>query len=156
EFQPKELLFHFSHYDIAFAFAGYCLTRKFDTILRDQKSGEAQDLTALRNRPRSMKDEALMVKKTPERRTYPMRLELAGYYADDAADFLRRYRGTFYSQEVDYQSIKSRRAKTYVDLRMALEALLKAALCLRSPYSLAGKPLVTKIRRYSHDIDQLG
>ena len=60
-----------------------------------------------------------------------MRLELAGNYADDAADFFHRYRVTFYSEEVDYQGIKSRRAKAYVDLRMALEALLKATLCLR-------------------------
>jgi len=43
----------------------------------------------------------------------------------------------------------------YVDLRMALEALLKATLCLRSPYSLAGKPLVKAIRAYSHDIEKL-
>jgi hypothetical protein len=38
---------------------------------------------------------------------------------------------------------------------MALEALLKATLCLRVPYSLAGKPLVSKIRSYSHNIDRL-
>jgi len=84
-----------------------------------------------------------------------MRVELAGYYANDAADFLRRYRVTFYSEEVDFQGVKSRRAKAYVDLRMALEALLKATLCLRAPYALAGKPLVSKIRGYSHDIDRL-
>jgi hypothetical protein len=43
-----------------------------------------------------------MVKKTPEARTYPMRLELAGFYSEDAADFLRRYRVTFYSGEIDF------------------------------------------------------
>jgi len=84
-----------------------------------------------------------------------MRLELAGNYSDDAADFYHRYRVTFYSEEVDYQGIKSRRAKAYVDLRMALEALLKATICLRSPYSLAGKSLVKTIRAYSHDIEKL-
>jgi len=38
---------------------------------------------------------------------------------------------------------------------MALEALLKAMLCLRLPYALAGKPLVSMIRGYNHDIDRL-
>jgi hypothetical protein len=84
-----------------------------------------------------------------------MRLELASNYSDDAADFYHRYRVTFYSTEVDYQGIKSRRTKAYVDLRMALEALLKATICLRSPYTLAGKPLVKAIRAYSHDIEKL-
>jgi hypothetical protein len=102
-----------------------------------------------------MKDELLMLKNFPEMRTYPMRLELAGYYSDDAVDFFHRYQVTFYSEEFDFQSIKSRRSKAYVDLRMSLEALLKAALCLRAPYSLAGKPLVSKMRAYSHDIGRL-
>lgn len=156
EVQPGELQFHFEALDIACAFARFCLKKGFDTSLRDKrKSGVVESLDAPRSELRQPRDDALMMKTFPETRTFPMRLELAGNYADDAADFFHRYRVTFYSQEVDYQGIKSRRAKAYVDLRMALEALLKAAVCLRSPYSLAGKPLVLKIRRYSHDIDQL-
>jgi hypothetical protein len=105
--------------------------------------------------PGPAKDESFFLKKTPESRTYPMRLELAGFYSEDAADFLRRYRFTFYSDEVDFQGVKSRRAKAYVDLRMALESMLKATVCLRSPYGLAGKSLVSKIRGYFHHIDWL-
>jgi hypothetical protein len=156
EVQPGELQFHFVEFEIARTFARFCLRKRFDIVFRDKrKVGELENMDALRKGLTQMRDEALMVKKTPEMRTFPMRLELAGNYADDAADFFHRYRVTFYSEEVDYQGIKSRRAKAYVDLRMALEALLKATLCLRSSYTLAGKPLVTKIRRYSHDIDQL-
>ncbi|MBR0751586.1 hypothetical protein JQ604_05285 [Bradyrhizobium jicamae] len=156
EVQPGELQFHFSESDPARAFARFCLKKGLDISLRDKrKSGELEDLDALRGEIKQPRDAALMMKGFPEKRTFPMRLELAGNYADDAVDFLHRYRVTFYSQEVDYQGIKSRRAKAYVDLRMALEALLKAILCLRSPYSLAGKPLVDSIRRYSHDIDRL-
>jgi hypothetical protein len=156
EVQPGELQFHFAAFDVARSLAKLCLRKGFDITFRDKrKPGEVENLDILRAEIRQPRDGALMMKTFPEKRTFPMRLELAGNYADDAADFFHRYRVTFYSQEVDYQGIKSRRAKAYVDLRMALEALLKATLCLRSPYSLAGKPLVTKIRRYSHDIDQL-
>jgi len=156
EVQPGELQFHFAESDVARGFARFCLKKGFDIVFRDKrKPGELKNLDALRSGSRKIRDEALMIKQSPETRTYPMRVELAGHYARDAADFLHRYRVTFYSREVDYQSSKSRRAKAYVDLRMSLEALLKATLCLRTPYPLAGKPLVTKIRGYSHDIDRL-
>jgi hypothetical protein len=102
-----------------------------------------------------MMSDFLRVKQTPEKRTYPMRLELAGYYCEDTFDFLRRYQLAFYSNQVDFQNVKSRRAKSYVDLRMALEALLKALICLRAPRDLSGKPLVRMILRYSHDTARL-
>jgi hypothetical protein len=156
EVQPGELQFHFAAPDVARTVAKLCLRKGFDITFRDKRKGkEVESLDSLRAELSRPRDDALMMKTFPEKRTFPMRLELAGNYSDDAADFFHRYRVTFYSQEVDYQGIKSRRAKAYVDLRMALEALLKATLCLRAPYSLAGKPLVNKIRRYSHDIDQL-
>ena len=102
-----------------------------------------------------MIDDFLRVKHAPEMRTYPMRLELAGYYSDDAHDFFQRYRLTFYSDQMDFQGVKSRRIKAYVDLRMALEALLKAVICLRARRGLAGKRLVRMVRNYSHDIGRL-
>lgn len=156
ETRAGELRFHFADYHIAFSFVAYCIGKGFQTDFgNDQRPGETYDLTELRKKKRPAKDDSLMVKQTPEMRTYPMRLELAGFYSDDAADFLYRYRSTFHSDQVDFQAVKSRRAKAYVDLRMALESLLKAVVCLRAQYSLAGKPLVTMIRRYSHDIEPL-
>ena len=153
EVQPNELRFHFAVYDIAFSFVAYCLRKKYETNL---KSGDVlQSLEELGKMPGPAKYESLFVKRTPEIRTYPMRLELAGFYSEDAADFLRRNRFTVYTDEVYFQGVKSRRSKAYVDLRMALEAMLKATVCLRSPYGLAGKSLVQKIRGYFHHIDWL-
>ena len=57
--------------------------------------------------------------------------------------------------DFDFQGVKSRRSKAYIDLRMAVEAILKAVICLRSPYSEAGKKLVTSVRRFGHKIDEL-
>jgi hypothetical protein len=121
EVQPVELRFHFVSRDVAFSFVAYCLRRKLETTIKS--GGARQDLSKV---PKLAKDESLFVKKTAEKRTYPMRLELAGFYSNDATDFLRRYRFTFYSEEVDFQGVKSRRAKAYVDLRMALEAMSPA------------------------------
>ena len=152
EVQPGELAFHFADYIAALSFVAHCVNKQFATAFRDETSGELQSLEKL---PERTKDFSLMEKKIPETRTYPMRIELAGYYYEDAADFVTRYRLAFYSEERDFQGKKSRRAKAYVDLRMALEALLKAIICLRSPYRLSGKPLAEKIKRYSHNIDKL-
>lgn len=155
EVQSGELQFHFAMYEVAEAFTKFCLKKGFDTVVRDKRKPGEKSLDDLHVDAGRMRDEALAIKRFPEMRTYPMRVELADHYARDAADFLHRYRLTFYSTEVDYQGIKSRRAKAYVDLRMALEALLKATFCLRAPYSLSGKPLVVSIRGYSHDVDRL-
>jgi hypothetical protein len=86
-----------------------------------------------------MQRDFLKAKQKPEMRTYPMRLELAGYYCQDVFDFLRRFQLTFYSDKMDFQGVKSRRVKAYVDLRMALEALLKpSSVCARAATLLAG------------------
>jgi hypothetical protein len=156
EVQPGEFKFHFAVHNVAISFVRYCLKKNLEfTFFNENKPEEVQNLESLRGMPMPARDGSLMLKTIPEMRTYPMRLELAGHYADDAADFLHRYRVIFYSEEVDFQGVKSRRTKAYVDLRMALEALLKAVRCLRAPYSLAGKPLVETIRKYSHNIDRL-
>jgi hypothetical protein len=156
EVQPDGLQFHFADAKAARTFTQLCLRKKYNITLRNKrKGGVLESIDTLGDGMNPPRDDALMLKRFPETRTFPMRLELAGNYSDDAADFYHRYRITFYSEEVDYQGIKSRRAKAYVDLRMALEALLKATICLRSPYTLAGKPLVKAIRGYSHDIEKL-
>ncbi len=101
-----------------------------------------------------MTDDFLTIKQAPETRTYPMRLELTGYFSEDAFDFFHRYKLTFYSDQFDFQCVKSRRVKAYIDLRMALEVLLKAAVCLRGSGELAGRQLVREIRRYRHNIER--
>jgi hypothetical protein len=85
----------------------------------------------------------------------PDRLRLAHYYWEDARDYLKRYRVLFHNAEFDFQGIKSRRVKCYIDLRMALEAILKAGLCLKSKWSDGGEPLIKRIKGYSHNIGKL-
>jgi len=91
----------------------------------------------------------------PETRDYPSRVELAKFYFGDSCDFLARYNTMFDSDEVGFQSVKSRRLKCYLDLHFSLEALFKAIICLRSQHSLCGKALYEKIRSYSHKIQKL-
>ena len=155
EVQPGELRFHFAEFDPAFVFVTTCIKRNFQVSFCNSKTGEIQDLTEPPAEKLAPIDTGLLVKRFAEKRTYPMRVELAGYYAQDAADFLRRYRFTFYADGLDFQGVKSRRTKAYVDLRMAVEALLKAGICLRSSFSLAGAPLVKCVRGYSHSIGKL-
>jgi hypothetical protein len=85
----------------------------------------------------------------------PTRLRLAHHYWEDARDYLKRYKILFHSQEFDFQSIKSRRVKCYIDLRLAVEAVLKSALCLQSGWSDSGEPLVKRIKSYGHNIGKL-
>jgi hypothetical protein len=77
---------------------------------------------------------------------------VAARFADDARDYLARFQCTFYSVRFEFQVVKSRRAKTYTDLRLAVEALLKAFVALRQPYSSGGKKLVSSIERGGHKL----
>jgi hypothetical protein len=93
--------------------------------------------------------------KVAEKRARPNRIELANHYYKDAADFLNKYQLAWYSKELNFQGIKSRRMKVYVDLLMATETLLKAIVSLRSRYDNAGEPLVRELRRFNHCVSAL-
>src|SRR5947208_16149587 len=68
------------------------------TAIRGNR-GSWEGWTRQKRAKKQMRDDFLMVKTFPETRAYPMRLELAGNYSDDAPDFYHRYRVTFYSEE---------------------------------------------------------
>jgi hypothetical protein len=55
-------------------------------------------------------------------------LELADAYWRDAKDYVQRYQFTIKMEERDNWSIKSRRVKAYIDLRLAIETILKARI----------------------------
>lgn len=95
------------------------------------------------------------VRRTPESRDWPNRVELANHYYKDAVDLLKKYQLAWYSKEVDFQGIKSRRTKAYIDLRTATETLLKAMVCLRASHSEAGNALTERVRKFNHDIHAL-
>lgn len=88
-------------------------------------------------------------------RFYPDRLEVAGRFITDARDYFIRFRCTFYSAEYDFQSIKSRRAKAFIDLRLALECSLKGYIAIRQPYSSGGEKLVRQVELNRHNIEKL-
>ncbi|SRR5713226_665487 len=90
-----------------------------------------------------------------EVRQSPNRLDVAGRFATDAADYLARFRCTYYSDDFDFQSIKSRRFKAFGDLRTAIEATLKGFIALRQPYSSGGKNLVHFVEKYGHKLERL-
>ena len=81
---------------------------------------------------------------------YPTRNDVAGWFVTDAYDYLARFRCSFYSGRVDFQGIKSRRLKAFVDLRLAVEAILKGFIALRQPIRSTGKVLVHAVEGHSH------
>lgn len=85
----------------------------------------------------------------------PNRLDVAGRFATDAADYLARFRCSYYSDDFDFQSIKSRRFKAFGDLRISIEATLKGFIALRQPYSAGGKNLVHLVEKFGHKLERL-
>jgi len=83
------------------------------------------------------------------------RVQLAQWYFEDGQDYLKRYRVLFYSDSHDFQSIKSRRVKCYVDLRVTLEAILKSAICLAAKDEEDGETLLKRVKAYGHRIGEL-
>jgi hypothetical protein len=83
---------------------------------------------------------------------HPTRNHVAGWFVTDAYDYLARFRCTFYSDRADFQGMKSRRLKAFVDLRLAIEAILKGFIALRQPTGSAGKVLVHAVEKHSHKL----
>lgn len=88
-------------------------------------------------------------------RESPNRLDVAGRFATDAADFIARFRCTYYSDDFDFQSIKSRRFKAFGDLRISIEATLKGFIALRQPYGSGGRDLVHVVEKFGHKLERL-
>ena len=82
-------------------------------------------------------------------------LELADAYWRDAQDYLQRYQFTVNSDERDYWSIKSRRMKAYIDLRFAIETILKSKICLSTGAGTSGEDVLRELRALGHNIGAL-
>ncbi|MCC8978100.1 hypothetical protein [Bradyrhizobium acaciae] len=79
--QPGELQFHFADEEIASRFVRFCREEKFELTYRDKRQlGELGKLDTTETSKMRLRDHSWMVKKFPEARTYPMRIELAGNY----------------------------------------------------------------------------
>jgi hypothetical protein len=79
---------------------------------------------------------------------------MADAYWRDGQDYLRRFELVFNSEHQDHSSIKSRRVKAYIDLRMAVETTLKSLYCLDSKKSPNSTRNILKYE-FKHNIAEL-
>lgn len=78
-------------------------------------------------------------------------VEIADNYFHDCEDFLHRYRLT----QEHFTSLKSRRFKLFVDLRMALECALKAHVVYFQMAGLSRKDIIDRLHNLGHDTSKL-
>lgn len=79
------------------------------------------------------------------------RLEIADSFFQDSMDFLARYRLT----KDLFWSIKSRRFKLFIDLRMAYECSLKAFIAYFTEDLHGRQLIIRRVESYRHNIDRL-
>ena len=78
-------------------------------------------------------------------------IEVANDFFHDAGDLLHRYRLT-----VDhFYSVKSKRMKLFLDLRIAAECILKAYAAYFLMASLSREEVIRKVEAYGHNIKKL-
>lgn len=82
-------------------------------------------------------------------------LKLSDAYWRDAQDYLQRYQFTVNSEERDYWGIKSRRMKAYIDLRFAIETILKSKICLSTGAGLSRDDLLSELLALGHNVGKL-
>jgi hypothetical protein len=78
-------------------------------------------------------------------------IEIADSYFHDCEDFLYRYRLTFNY----FTSMKSKRFKLFVDLRMAFECALKACAIYFQMKDLSRKDIIDRLHNLGHDTSKL-
>lgn len=82
----------------------------------------------------------------------PTHVDVADHYYKDAVDFLHRFILCWESERYNFQAVKSKRFKAFIDLRMALECSLKSICSYKIHHELSGEELVGRMRKYSHFI----
>ena len=87
--------------------------------------------------------------------TRPTHIEVADHFYHDSIDLLKRYEHCIESEFPDFSSLKSRRMKCFIDLRMAMESALKSVVSYYCHSNLQGKKLVQKVENYRHHMDKL-
>lgn len=82
-------------------------------------------------------------------------LELSDGYWADAQDYIQRYKFTVESEVRNYWDNKSRRMKAYIDLRFAIETLLKSRICLSTGAGCSREDLLKELFSLGHKIGKL-
>ncbi len=87
--------------------------------------------------------------------TRPTHVQVSNHFYNDAIDLYDRYTVCENSQFPEFYSLKSRRMKCFIDLRMAMESALKAVVAYYCHANLCGEKLVKKVENYRHHIEKL-
>ena len=87
--------------------------------------------------------------------TRPTHIEVANHFYHDSVDLLKRYEHCIESEFPDFSSLKSRRMKCFIDLRMAMESALKSVASYYCHSNLKGEKLIRKVEGYRHHMDKL-
>lgn len=85
----------------------------------------------------------------------PNHLEVSSHFLHDAADFEIRYKHCINSDGPSFYTPRSRRLKTFIDLRMGIESILKALVAYHEHNDRKGKTIINWIEKFGHNIDKL-
>ena len=87
--------------------------------------------------------------------TRPSHKEVSNHFWHDARDLLIRFKYCFDSEGPLFQTPRSRRMKCFIDLRMAMESILKSIVTYYAHDDLCGEKLVKEIENYRHHLHKL-
>jgi len=87
--------------------------------------------------------------------TRPNYLEVSSHFLHDAIDYEIRYKHCMNSDGPLFYTPRSRRLKTFIDLRMGVESALKSLIVYFEHNERNGKTLINWIEKFSHKIGKL-
>ena len=87
--------------------------------------------------------------------TQPRYLEVSNHFFHDARDFFIRYKHCMESEGPLFYTPRSMRTKSFIDLRMGVESILKSLICYFENADRQGKTLINWIEKYRHDIGKM-
>lgn len=90
-----------------------------------------------------------------EELTRPRYLEVSNHFFHDAQDFFIRYKHCMESEGPLFYTPRSMRTKSFIDLRMGIESVLKSLICYFESSDRQGKTLINWIEKYGHNIGKM-
>lgn len=85
----------------------------------------------------------------------PNNIDVSNDFYHDSLDLLAKYKACYFNEVIDFQSVKSKRMKCFIDLRMAIESALKSYAAYYLHSDVKGKKLVKKIEGYKHYVENI-
>lgn len=85
----------------------------------------------------------------------PNNIDVSNDFYHDSLDLFDKYKACYFNEAINFQSVKSKRMKCFIDLRMAVESVLKSYAAYYLHADLNGKKLVKRIERYKHFVEKI-